>query len=45
MEVGGGIGQIQVELVRRGAARGTVVEVVAGYEDAARELATATAAG
>jgi magnesium-protoporphyrin O-methyltransferase len=42
MEVGGGIGQIQVELVRRGAARGTVVEVVAGYEDAARELATAT---
>ena len=42
MEVGGGIGQIQVELVRRGAARGTVVEVVADYEDAARELATAT---
>lgn len=41
MEVGGGIGQIQAELVRRGAARGTVVEVVAGYEDAARELATA----
>jgi magnesium-protoporphyrin O-methyltransferase len=42
MEVGGGIGQIQVELVRRGAARGTVVEVVADYEDAARELARAT---
>jgi magnesium-protoporphyrin O-methyltransferase len=42
LEVGGGIGQIQVELVRRGAAYGTVVEVVAGYEDAARELATAT---
>jgi len=42
MEVGGGIGQIQAELVRRGAARGTVVEVVADYEDAARELATAT---
>jgi magnesium-protoporphyrin O-methyltransferase len=42
MEVGGGIGQIQAELVRRGAAHGTVVEVVAGYEDAARELADAT---
>ena len=42
MEVGGGIGQIQAELVRRGAARGTVVEVVADYEDAARELASTT---
>ena len=42
LEVGGGIGQIQVELVRRGAARGTVVEVVAGYEASARELAAAT---
>jgi magnesium-protoporphyrin O-methyltransferase len=41
LEVGGGIGQIQVELVRRGAARGTVVEVVADYEDVARKLATA----
>ena len=41
MEVGGGIGQIQAELVRRGAARGTVVEVVDGYEDVARELAAA----
>lgn len=42
MEVGGGIGQIQAELVRRGAVRGTVVEVVAGYEAAARALADAT---
>jgi Methyltransferase domain len=41
MEVGGGIGQIQAELVRRGAAHGTVVEVVDGYADAARELAVA----
>ncbi len=41
LEVGGGIGQIQAELVRRGAAHGTVVEVVAAYEDAARELADA----
>jgi magnesium-protoporphyrin O-methyltransferase len=42
LEVGGGIGQIQAELVRRGAARGTVVEVVADYEDVAGELAAAT---
>ena len=42
MEVGGGIGQIQAELVRRGAAHGTLVEVVAAYEDVARELAAAT---
>jgi magnesium-protoporphyrin O-methyltransferase len=42
LEVGGGIGQIQAELVRRGAAHGTVVEVLADYEDAARELADAT---
>jgi magnesium-protoporphyrin O-methyltransferase len=41
MEVGGGIGQIQAELVRRGAERGVVVEVVEGYEEAARELAAA----
>jgi magnesium-protoporphyrin O-methyltransferase len=41
IEVGGGIGQIQAELVRRGAAHGTVVEVVAGYEEAARDLAVA----
>ena len=41
MEVGGGIGQIQAELVRRGAERGSVVEVVDGYEEAARELAAA----
>jgi magnesium-protoporphyrin O-methyltransferase len=45
MEVGGGIGQIQAELLRRGAERGTVVEVVDGYEDAARELATAVGVG
>jgi len=41
LEVGGGIGQLQAELVRRGATRGTVVEVVAGYERPARELAEA----
>jgi hypothetical protein len=41
LEVGGGIGQIQAELLRRGAANGTVVEVVAGYEAPAAELARA----
>ncbi|HEX6725304.1 MAG TPA: hypothetical protein VF073_08645 [Gaiella sp.] len=41
MEVGGGIGQIQVELLRRGAERGTVVEVVSGYRGPADELAGA----
>jgi hypothetical protein len=40
-EVGGGIGQVQTELLRRGAAYGTVVEVVAGYERAASDLARA----
>jgi magnesium-protoporphyrin O-methyltransferase len=41
VEVGGGIGQIQAELLRRGAAAGRVVEVVAEYEEPARELARA----
>ena len=40
-EIGGGIGQIQAELLRRGAASGTVVEVVSGYEAPAGELAAA----
>jgi magnesium-protoporphyrin O-methyltransferase len=40
-EVGGGIGQVQAELLRRGASTGTVVEVVSGYEAAAAELARA----
>ena len=40
-EIGRGIGQIQVELLRRGAAHGTVVEIVSGYENAASELARA----
>ena len=41
VEVGGGIGQIQGELVRRGAAAGTVVEVVGAYAEPAAELADA----
>jgi len=40
-EVGGGIGQVQAELLRRGASAGTVVEVVSGYEAAAAELTRA----
>jgi magnesium-protoporphyrin O-methyltransferase len=40
-EVGGGIGQVQAELLRHGAARGTVIEVVAGYRPVAGELARA----
>jgi magnesium-protoporphyrin O-methyltransferase len=41
LEVGGGIGQIQADLVRRGAAEGSVVEVVEDYERPAAELARA----
>ena len=41
VDVGGGIGQIQGELVRRGAATGTVVEVVGAYAQPAAELADA----
>jgi hypothetical protein len=41
VEIGGGVGQIQAELVRRGAARGQVIEVVPGYEAPAGELARA----
>jgi hypothetical protein len=41
VEIGGGVGQIQAELLQRGAAYGRVVEVVAGYEEPAAELARA----
>lgn len=40
-DVGGGVGQIQAELLRRGALAGRVIEVVEGYEGPARELADA----
>jgi len=40
-EIGGGIGQLQVELLRRGAERGTVVEVIPAYREPAAELAQA----
>ena len=39
VEVGGGIGQIQADLLRRGAAAGRIVELVPEYEGAAAELA------
>jgi magnesium-protoporphyrin O-methyltransferase len=41
LEVGGGVGQLQAELLRRGAATGTVVELVAAYEPYAAELVSA----
>ena len=41
VEVGGGIGQIQAELLRRGAAGGRIVELVPEYEAPAGELARA----
>jgi magnesium-protoporphyrin O-methyltransferase len=39
LEIGGGIGTIQAELLAAGAARGEVVELVSAYEPYARELA------
>jgi magnesium-protoporphyrin O-methyltransferase len=41
LEVGGGIGQLQAELLRRGASTGTIVELSAAYEPFAAELAAA----
>jgi hypothetical protein len=38
LEVGGGIGAVEIELLRSGAARATNVEIVATYERPAREL-------
>jgi hypothetical protein len=38
LEVGGGIGAIQLELLRAGAAHATNVEMSRGYEEVAREL-------
>jgi hypothetical protein len=39
LEIGGGIGALQTELLRAGAVRGEVVELVGAYEPYARELA------
>jgi magnesium-protoporphyrin O-methyltransferase len=40
LEIGGGIGAIQAELLEAGAATGEIVELVAAYEPYARELAS-----
>jgi magnesium-protoporphyrin O-methyltransferase len=39
LEIGGGVGDIQIELLRRGASRATNLELVDSYEDDARSLA------
>ena len=38
LEIGGGVGQIQIELLKRGAARTVNVELVRGYETEAQRL-------
>ncbi|HEY3529206.1 MAG TPA: methyltransferase domain-containing protein [Nocardioides sp.] len=38
LEIGGGVGELQVELLKRGAARVTNLEISAGYEDEAARL-------
>jgi len=39
LEPGGGVGAIEIELLKAGAAHSTVVELSAGYDEEARELA------
>jgi 2-polyprenyl-3-methyl-5-hydroxy-6-metoxy-1,4-benzoquinol methylase len=39
LEIGGGIGEIGLELVKRGAEKATTVELSAAYDDEARRLA------
>jgi len=38
IEIGGGVGEIQIELLKRGAARTTNLELSPGYDDEARAL-------
>lgn len=38
LEIGGGVGEIQLELLRRGAARVTNLEISTSYEEQARDL-------
>src|SRR5207245_6949681 len=40
LEIGGGIGALEIELLRAGAARASNVEISDAYEPAARQLAT-----
>lgn len=44
-EIGGGVGQIMLELLKAGAARGEVVELVPTYEEHARALAEEAGVG
>jgi magnesium-protoporphyrin O-methyltransferase len=41
LEIGGGVGAVQAELLAKGASTGEIVELVRAYEPYARELATA----
>lgn len=45
LEIGGGVGAIQAELLTKGAAAGEIVELVPAYEPYARELAVAKGLG
>jgi magnesium-protoporphyrin O-methyltransferase len=45
LEIGGGIGQVALELLRSGAASGEVVELVPDYEPYVRELAREAGVG
>ena len=38
LEIGGGVGEIQIDLLRKGAARTTNLEIATGYEAEARRL-------
>jgi magnesium-protoporphyrin O-methyltransferase len=40
LEIGGGVGELHLELLRRGAARATNLELVDAYDGLARQLAT-----
>jgi magnesium-protoporphyrin O-methyltransferase len=42
LEIGGGIGAVQAELLKAGASRGEIIELVSAYEPYARELARDT---
>jgi len=45
LEAGGGVGTLTVELLRRGARRGTVVDLSASWEEAAARVAAAAGVG
>ena len=45
LEIGGGVGQVVLELLKAGASRGEIVEVVPAYEEHARALAAEAGVG